>query len=112
MDVKNMTLAEFLLARIAEDEATARDAPDKDHGYIDSKPYKAFLAFDVCNEPTGEVALGRIRMLAECEAKRRIVIDFQHYQPHDPEYDGLSLYVALLALPYADHEDFREEWRV
>ena len=40
---------------------------------------------------------------AECEAKRRIVENAQ-----DP---GDDLFVAILALPYADHPDYREEWR-
>lgn len=51
------------------------------------------------------------RVLREVEAKRRIVDDFTHWQPHDPGFDALEPVVRLLALPYADHEDFREEWK-
>ena len=56
--------------------------------------------------PTCCTALARhdpARVLAECEAKRQIVQNAQ-----DP---GDDLFVAILALPYADHPDYREEWR-
>lgn len=45
------------------------------------------------------------RILAECEAKRAIVA-YDHVD--------LATYIdmtRLLALPYADHPDYREEWR-
>lgn len=65
-----MTLAEFLLARIAEDEAVARwaqaDAWDETagiHGFED--PWPSHLAFAEHLTPA--------RVLAECEAKRQIV---------------------------------------
>lgn len=56
---------------------------------------------------------GQARVLAECEAKRRIVerVGFLIDEP-----DGLgNLCEGILmdlALPYADHPDFRGEWRV
>ncbi len=70
-------LAEFLLARYAEDEAFALRYP-----------------------PT---AASRPRALAEADAHRRIV-----------EYHAEGLVcdwtLRLLALPFAQHPDFRREW--
>lgn len=66
------------------------------------------------------------RVLADCEAKRRIVEELQTFslvaakredQPLPQALTaagivtGLERAVRLLALPYADHPDFREEWR-
>ena len=45
------------------------------------------------------------RVLAECEAKRRIVeMDFERYGEQ-------WAVLAALALPYVDHPDYRAEWR-
>jgi hypothetical protein len=67
------------------------------------------------------------RVLAECEAKRRIIAEWRHMgDVADAEYDSeymeegwqfdakaeaLDYAMRCLALPYADHPDFREEWR-
>jgi hypothetical protein len=89
-----LTLTEFLLARIAEDEADAYD--------VDTQwPSR--------------------RVLAECEAKRRIVercadmssrfrvvLDAGESVFRFPHED----IPRFLAAVYADHQDFREEWRV
>lgn len=95
------TLTGFLLARIAEDEAGARMAPRE---------------------------WWSTRLLAECEAKRRIVDLHRPSTDHGENFnpycvgcweeggeDGAPSFpcrtARYLALPYADHEDFREEWR-
>ena len=64
------------------------------------------------------------RVLAECEAKRRIVEEYRHWQDEMDRQgstsdmrdlgvrDGLEMACELLALPYADHEHFREEWKL
>lgn len=103
-------LAEFLLARIAEDEA--------DIGHEASPA-------DYCDAVEG-IHLSARRALAECEAKRRIVegwrrLDAEDYGEFvvgggwDPgiDYasDALEHAMRALALPYADHPDYREEWR-
>jgi hypothetical protein len=61
------------------------------------------------------------RVLAEVEAKRRIIRRYEEQESapgrdeNDEGINGLiaGLYVAtqVLALPYADHPDYREEWR-
>lgn len=113
-----MTLTEFLLARIAEDEAAARGIlpgllirrdreihPGESHGF-------------------GFVWTSPNRVLAECEAKRRIVTEFTSAVDWSQDADcpmpdlyrtraGTVLDVLrLLALPYADHRDYRPEWKL
>lgn len=48
------------------------------------------------------------RLLAEVEAKRRIIDRVEQHA----RYGGVVLYLlAPLALPYADHPDYDESWR-
>ena len=100
-----MTLTEFLLARIAEDEGHARKLLETDRRPVLS------LASTV-NHPA--------RLLAECEAKLRIV-DWHlpdHLEPdicttcasYAEDYPCRT--IRALALPYADHADFDESWRL
>lgn len=105
-----MTLTDFLLARIAEDDA---------NGWVSSglraEPYS------------------RTRAHLECEAKRRIVEKLERRwdeadaAAEDPNLSvrergsmnrmyssqatGLASAVRALAEVYADHPDYREEWR-
>jgi hypothetical protein len=89
-----VTLTEFLLARIAEDEEDARSVHWEDAGIGSDDPIRS-------------------RWLAECEAKRRIV----EGMTVTAEVEGGGYEIALrdalraLALPFADHPDYREEWR-
>ena len=94
-----MKLTEFLLARIAEDEAAAlsrlrghRELPETER---------------------------ESRVFAECKAKRRIVEWAAPVLTNWPgaaagarhvSDDGLDV-LRILALPYADHPDYDEEWR-
>ena len=100
------TLTDFLLARIAEDEAVARDEQ------IENVPADCW---------------GPARVLAECEAKRRIAEAFADAECAVDTYDGdnptpaywqewgnrhaLALAVEHLATIYADHPDYDESWR-
>jgi len=125
-----MTLAEFLLARIAEDEKAAADC-DAASGYtiwehdsdgevgtanaLVSHPVRVAYAEHIAKHDP-------FRVLAECEAKRRIVALSQvEGTAQFPNYEGgyesgwedaSSDAVRLLALPYADHPDYQPEWRV
>ena len=114
------TLAEFLLERIAEDETIARAAASGD-GYTEwDNPCSGVVQAaggnldGLVNAPGGiAIHMARhdpARVLAECDAKRRIVEELQRgVEPGDEWTDPTVL--KLLALPYADHPDFREEWR-
>jgi hypothetical protein len=100
-----MTLTEFLLARIAEDEETAQAATVDD-------PYWLEHIYDNPHI----VAWSPDRVLDECEAKRRIVEELCYVGgPGEPEWvpydlDSQSI-LQLLAAPYANHPDFDEDWR-
>jgi len=94
-----MMLAEFLAARLDEDEAWARDTD--------------LLAVA---HPIHAIA-GRV--LREVEAVRHIMDLCAHslsYEPPVParkrgEWALASLVLEGLALPYADHPDYDEAWR-
>jgi hypothetical protein len=125
-----MTLAEFLLARIAEDEAVYR----KFEREWPSPHMDRDTTLTVDDEYAG-IWIGPARVLAECDAKRRIVEAYRDertrrdiYQADDAravEDDeqvtrrrssaartrGLEIAVELLALPYADHDDYDPSWR-
>lgn len=125
----SVDMADFLLARIAEDEEAARAAhvttalpPIWDTGlfYGPSGPASEHIAR---HHPA--------RVLAECEAKRRIM------DAHNIEHECIEVFtdlggaaiiasgsliengvlregcqtLRLLALPYADHPDYDESWR-
>lgn len=114
MTTKTQTLAEFLLARIAEDEAV-----DRDRNRLGNPPGVRSSAWEA----------GTKRQLAECEAKRRIV-ELHPLVPSDDHDRALGCEncvqsfswgpeviggpcdtLRALALPYADHPDYRDEWR-
>jgi hypothetical protein len=156
-------LVEFLLARIAEDEAVVRGASSL-HWTVRDPDVGTELAcrFGVVETggvhptawPGDAVHIARwspLRVLAECEAKRRIVMTFERRhrdlaanegaetelraeiahsedgaswdigsrrQAIRRERDYLNVTLANLqqvmrhlALPHADHPDYREEWR-
>jgi Family of unknown function (DUF6221) len=152
-----MTLAEFLLARIAEDEQVARDVQQKDPWAVAKKSPPpppltkgedgwqpgvmsvggvsaggsftrlprvveagkwAAITCDAPDSPRFAAAnhIVRhqpVRVLAECEAKRRRVgILVAAMEPGATTYAGpAGVLLKLEALPYADHPDYREEWR-
>lgn len=88
------TIKDFLLARIAEDEAALGDlSPDGTLGCVE------------CGFIDGR------RILAEIAAKRAIIA------AHDPDDYQTDLYVSepllcTLAAVYSDHPDYRQEWAV
>ena len=118
-----MTLSEFLLARIAEDETIARENtwPEAAHTSACRYDQIELLTGCKCKIPS--------RVLAECEAKRRIVaIALEHMETTDGQWgcghsadrkrtgdchdslhdDGI---LQALALPHVDHPDYHAKWR-
>jgi hypothetical protein len=104
MDTKVLTLTEFLLARIDADEACATE----EQGY--------WTSGSLSREFTRE------RVLADCEAKLRIVEELHKPVGEMPFGTDHPVCAAchhllpcstlmMLALPYADHPDYRQEWR-
>lgn len=107
------TLTDFLLARIAEDEAVAQKVVDDASGerapwiWLDPGPPWH------CDEQSDHIAMAPVRVLAECAAKRRI-IRLMRPDPHMMvgAEAGVVPEIALRALAsvYADHAEFRAEW--
>ena len=130
----SMTITDFLLARIAEDEAAAKAAAA--HGRWPSGDWwaegswwlegvemlcvgKGSTGADVIAYAYAEPERAHIarhdpaRVLAECEAKRRIVELFPDAaQDGDGWNDAGYSVLRDLAAVYADHPDYREEWRL
>lgn len=117
-------LVAFLLDRLAEDEHTARAA-----GSDCGPEWRETDGFD--GGPISEVEARHIarhdpaRVLADVAAKRRI-IDLHAHCP-EQAWDGSNITgdcrecidehypcgtLRLLALPFADHPDYREEFRL
>lgn len=114
-----MSIAEFLLARIAEDEEQANRS-------------KADEAMNPnLRLPASWIHGVAARVLAECEAKRRIVelhsvastyqggtycAECQSEELEGPWSRRDDLYpcptLEALASVYADHPDYRDEWRI
>ncbi len=98
-------LVEFLRARADEDESEAR-------AMIEGAP-------PGYGKASGGAPRNPHRVLAEVDAKRRIIDACSGDEPGTTYYldnpdvvDGLNLRVLhLLALPHADHPDYRPEWR-
>ena len=110
-------LTDFLLARIAEDEAVAIATRDS-HDPLDWEPGEWMDG--PCDGPSGYqvVIVDPARVLAECEAKRRIVADFLYESKgrdtipaRTPVAGALRVVLLNLATVYADHPDYRPEWR-
>ncbi len=136
-----LTLADFLLARIAEDEKLAREAYEENPAatwetnrtydgvyrlelpstHPDSDSYGMGEDIRLPREMAKHIARHHpTRVLAECEAKRQIAHNVaawtaaKEYAPGDNIVAierELVRVLRYLALPYADHPDYREEWR-
>lgn len=115
-------LTDFLLARIAEDEEAAGALAADGHREADGRVLSV--------SGTGVDWPDRwnpARVLAECEAKRRIVETAVHLRAEQDQHFGTpvttevavaigassaaDIIVKCLAVVYADHPDYREEWR-
>jgi len=100
-------LADFVLARIAADERTARFVASDSPTSLDGQ---AVFYGQRGDDPDRLVlAVDYQRILADCRSKRRIV---GHVPPADGQARGWYRFgLLMLAQPYSDHEEFRDEWR-
>lgn len=103
-------LTDFLLARIAEDEAVARTAAPDEYTPPNGYGYDARGA--------ARPVMSRSRVLAECEAKRALVEMHTAAAAEaiaKPAWGPIAIttraVLVELASVYADHPSFREEWR-
>jgi hypothetical protein len=121
-------LDEFLLARIAEDKRMATDAAaasGRGQWSVDDVPPSGAQHGVAVHVARYDPA----RILAECAAKRRMVLACRDSRP-DMSFLGArprgmadftltprdqhqlaALTLALLAAPYADHHDYQQKWR-
>jgi len=111
-----MAVVEFLRARAQDDFHEAQQARDV---FYDDGPDDTGWEW---RRSTAQEYLARFspdRVLAEAEAKLRIIsehIDGEAWCDHcsggehmgDPDH---CVTLRLLALPYADHPDYNEEWK-
>lgn len=104
-----MTITEFLLARIIEDKADVAAAQEMGERWCWGGP---------------------ARVLADCEARDALMrmhkpiqyrgrdgatdewCDICGHQPRDPRHSYPCATMKTLALPYSEHPDFRDEWRL
>jgi hypothetical protein len=107
-----MEIAEFLLARIAEDEAAARE------GQVAKLPFWVGQIMGRSGSESAPRYVNRFnpaRVLAECEAKRRIVEELGDFgDGHvwaSGEASRAETALQALASVYADHPDFDPEWK-
>jgi hypothetical protein len=123
-----LTLTDFLLARFAEDEAAVRaiengfdsDPRAREHQCAEDRGLE-WINPSIEWSDSYRLTIPSARILAECEAKRRIVEDWQErhgltaqYRTTEAEQRELGALTAMcrVASVYADHPDYREEWRV
>ena len=115
-----MTLTEFLLARIAEDEEVAQSATpgrwEQDSGWsITAPPPEDWCGPNVVvetkqrNDAEFIASHNPARVLAECAAKRKVVANHLRYNPGQSGYGASRYAVACLAMTY-DHPDYQAEW--
>jgi hypothetical protein len=136
-ETRTLTLSEFLLARIAEDEAVTREAYGVRWEVIEGVNASQVLVHraEIRDDKWRVGHLGHVatverghdvdhiarwdpaRVLAECQAKLRIVERLTELAraEGDETYGAASVALTdtlrLLALPYADHPDYQPEWR-
>lgn len=126
MTAETLTLTDFLLARIDEDEEQARRGGDP-VGWVTFRQSDGSLGYTAVGSWTEEGWLvdGRLvqdehatafydptRVLAECESKRRIIEAAANIIEPDPaRRAALEFVISQLAAVYADHPDYRDEWR-
>lgn len=127
-DASGPDLAAWLPEQIAEDERTVQAVLKRTRNWkqIDlpwwrvrhgTPEYRAVLQ----PEEMLLAVCGPDRLLAECDAKRRIIDEhaaaLANRKDHPDDLAGAGWLLGtvralkLLALPYADREGYREEWR-
>jgi hypothetical protein len=122
-------LDQFLLARIAEDKRIATDAAlasGRERWTVADLPGSG----GPHAQPAEHVSRhDPARVLAECDARRRLVQACRDSRPDlkflgarppgladfplspSDQHQLAAVTLALLALPYADHSEYRKDWR-
>lgn len=110
--MKTATLTEFLLERISEDEAVAQAAV--------GHRFSCRVAWSDTEVITHIGRWSSRRVLAECEAKRRVVAlhrpsgtasNFCHHCAYTNHEVWPCPDIRIMAAVYVDHADYDESWR-
>ena len=106
-------LVQFLRAQLDREAARATGWHDLEcdiHEHLDAGLLAQIAAARMLEEVPGAVCDcgGPARVLAEVDAKRRMIDDVWGGPDHD---DMWTHHLRLLALPYADRPDYRDTWR-
>lgn len=111
MTTPTLTITEFLLARITEDELEIGPPVD-----LDESAGPNGIGWADVGGLSDVLMSSRARAWAECEAKRRIIEAYierdQDDDPRSPDYWDVPVVLEHLAKVYADHPDFDPEWRL
>jgi len=122
-----MTITEFLEARVSEDEALAalvvQDAEDRN---LATWEVDALEVGGSLPGPQMTARFSPARVLAECAAKRAIIMSYRSCIGAEERTDiakefgvkltvsgmvkGLELAIKFLTTTYRDHADYREDW--
>jgi hypothetical protein len=111
-------LVDFLKARLDEDERTARGTMWEGSGNKADWEEIASATLEIGVEVihTNDRMVNRhvarwdpARVLAEVDAKRRILDTYEAFLDESLTA-GLDVALHLLALPYDQHPDYRQEW--
>ncbi len=105
-----VSLTEFLLARIAEDEHVAMVTRADEHPNVRERS-AATSAYDAAGYTYVRTTSGRLSR--DCTARRRIVSAHQAAQEAGDETTVVALETVMrhLAAVHADHPDFDPAWR-
>lgn len=109
-----MELVEFLRARLDEDEAVAKEAKPGPWTY-DGSVYATHPVDEVVDYSyeSGEHIARHdpARVLREVEAKRLRLDEIERELADDPTNETTRWLSRVEALPYADHPEYRNEWK-
>ena len=113
-----MTLTEFLLARIAEDESFSLSALAGASNYDQATIKWHWIVAHSRGSMWHPTPATPARVLVECKAKKAIVAEHRSdigadpCDAHDASMETTDCdTLRFLALPYADHPDYQPEWR-
>jgi len=106
-----MDIAEFLLGRIADDEALARSVVDE-HPMNDWESYVSSAGFYEMPSSRFAIDFNPERVLVECKVKRELIaMHATHFIDSPRHCQPNKRVLQVLALPYTDHSDYDESWR-
>jgi hypothetical protein len=109
MTAATLTIADFLLARIADDETVARGVEEYAAKRYGDDATEMLARRDIEGDDAW-CTIGVARVLAECASKRAIVERATESVAHAGQDIERQWALRALASIYADHRDFHSDW--